>query len=68
MQTQAELGALIGRLAMADEELCQTLLATTKRISEENPDCLLPDDASNLAEWVRFIRCLRNSLPVNKLC
>lgn len=48
MQTQAEIGALIARLVMADEKLCETLLVTARRLSEEKPDCLLPDDASNL--------------------
>lgn len=66
MQTQAEIGALFARLVMADGELCKTLLSAVKRLSKERPDCLLPDDASNLAEWIHFMQCLGMCLYTKK--
>lgn len=53
-------------MVMADEELCETLLSTAKGLSKERPDCLLPDDALNLAEWIHFMQCLGVCLYAKK--
>lgn len=55
MITQDETGAILARLAIADEDF----LSGTLQAAEKAGEAILPDDLEKLREWAAFIRALR---------
>lgn len=55
MITQEEAGAILARLAIADE----TFLTGMLQAAEMARDAMLPDDLEKLRAWAAFIRALR---------
>lgn len=66
MISSEEVGVVLARLAIADDDFLKTLL----RAAESAESSLLPDDVEKLEKWARLMRILRvniaNTAETNK--